>query len=68
MAKRKPAEPEEAEPALAEVHTRLFKDDVAQLKRIAAASRLKWQVELRLLVHRALANERREVLVLKEHP
>lgn len=51
-----------------EVHTRLFADDVAALKKLAAQSRLSWQVELRQLVHRALTNERREVLIVKEQP
>lgn len=52
--------------ALAEVHTRLFVDSVEELKRRAEASGTPWHIELRLLVRRALAGERREVLVLKE--
>ena len=55
-------------PALVEVHTRLFADDVATLKRIAAERVIPWQIELRLLVRRALRGETREVLVLKEKP
>lgn len=51
---------------MTEVHARLFSDDVAQLKKIAAQSRLSWQVELRQLVHRALAGDRREVIVVKD--
>lgn len=48
------------------VHTRLFKDSVEALKQAAASSGIPWQVELRLLVRRALRNERRDVLVIKE--
>lgn len=66
MAKRKAAEA--AASGLVEIHTRLFQEDLVKLKQIAGESRLKWQVELRMLVHRALKNERREVLVLKEQP
>lgn len=53
-------------PKLRDVHTKLFADDVATLKRIAEAKRSKWQIELRQLVHRALSGEQREVTVLKE--
>jgi hypothetical protein len=41
-------------PKLEAVHTRLFADDLAELRRRAALRRIGWQVELRLLVHRAL--------------
>ena len=52
--------------ALVEVHTRLFAADVTQVQAIAAARGMKWQVELRMLVRRALAGEKREVVMLKE--
>lgn len=51
-------------PRVVEVHARLFADDVAHLKKLAAESRLSWQVELRQLVHRALKGEKREVLMI----
>ena len=38
---------------------RLFADDVAALKRLAVEKRSKWQIELRQLVHRALADAKR---------
>ncbi len=53
-------------PAISNVHARLFSDDVAQLKRLAAERGIPWHVELRLLVRRALKGEHREVLVLKD--
>lgn len=53
-------------PKLIGVNTRLFADDVDTLKRMAAESTLPWQVELRLLVRRALRGEKREVIVLKD--
>jgi hypothetical protein len=52
--------------ALVGVHTRFFKSDVAEIQRIAAEKGLPWQIELRLVVRRALKGERREVLVLSE--
>lgn len=39
---------------LVEVHARLFPEDVAKVKHIAATKLIPWQTELRLLVHRAL--------------
>ena len=48
------------------VNTRLFADDVKQLQRIAETQGIPWQVELRLLVRRALKGERRDVVMLKE--
>lgn len=39
---------------MVDIHTRLFADDLKKLKQIAAKKRVPWQVELRLLVHRAL--------------
>lgn len=48
------------------VHTHLFSDDIVMLKRVAENKRSKWQVELRMLVHRALQGEQREIVVLKE--
>lgn len=39
---------------LVEVHARLFPEDVAKVKHIAAQKLIPWQTELRLLVHRAL--------------
>lgn len=38
-------------------HTRLFAADIARLKHLAEARGIGWQVELRLLVHRALEAE-----------
>jgi predicted DNA binding CopG/RHH family protein len=43
------------------VHTRFFADSIEAVKRIAAVSGLPWQVELRLIVRRAL-----RVALLKE--
>lgn len=51
---------------LVEVHARLFDEDIAMIKRIAAVSGLPWQTELRLLLRRSLRGEVREVLMLKE--
>lgn len=53
-------------PKLTPVNTRLFADDVKAIKEIAAEQGLPWQVELRLLVRRALKGEKREVVLLKE--
>jgi hypothetical protein len=39
---------------------------VKQIKQIATEKGLPWQIELRLLVRRALKGDRREVLMLKE--
>lgn len=64
--KRSTAAPPSNPNVLAEVHTRLFKDSVEELKRRAAISGTPWHIELRLLVRRALTDERREVLVLKD--
>jgi hypothetical protein len=54
--------------ALVGVHTRFFASDVAEVQRIAAEKGLPWQIELRLVVRRALKGERREVVVLREKP
>jgi predicted DNA binding CopG/RHH family protein len=54
--------------ALVPVNTRLYADDLALLKRIAAERRIPYQIELRQLVHRALKGEKREILMLKEEP
>lgn len=51
---------------LLEVHTRLFFRDVEAIKRIAVERGVAWQIELRLLVRRALKGEIREVVMLKE--
>lgn len=53
-------------PKLRTIYTRLFEDDVKEIQRIAALSALPWQIELRLLVRRALRGERRDVVVLKD--
>lgn len=53
---------------LVSVNTRLFFEDIEFLKRAAAEQGLPWQIELRLLVHRAVKGEQRDVLVLKEQP
>lgn len=47
------------------VTTRLFKGDVATLRKLAEAKGSKWQIELRQLVRKALV-EQRELLLLKE--
>ena len=39
------------------VHTRLFREDVNQLRRIATAKGSKWQIELRQLVRKALLEQ-----------
>lgn len=41
-------------PRVKAYHVRLFPDDVAKIKAIAAQKRIRWQIELRTLVHRAL--------------
>jgi hypothetical protein len=51
---------------LIEVHARLFPEDVRELKRIAKERGISWQIELRLLVRRALRGDHREVIVLKD--
>ena len=53
-------------PKITEVHARLFEADVRELKRIATQRGTPWQIELRLLVRRALKGDHREVLMLKE--
>lgn len=53
---------------LVPIHIRIFADDLALLKRIAAERRTPYQTELRLLIHRALKGERRDVVLLKEQP
>jgi predicted DNA binding CopG/RHH family protein len=57
-----------APPKLTTVTTRLFTDDVEELKRRAAIEFTPWQVSLRLLVRRALRGERKEIAVLSEQP
>lgn len=52
--------------ALQQATVRLFSDDIRTLKKIAAAKRSKWQIELRQTLHRALKSGQREVTVLKE--
>lgn len=52
--------------ALIDVHARLFPEDVDLLKQIAEKSRLSWQIELRMLIHRALRGEKREIVILEE--
>lgn len=51
---------------LVEVHTRLFPEDVAELKKIALKNGIAWGIELRMLVRRALRGERREVTIIAE--
>lgn len=53
---------------LIDTHVRLFADDVSQIKKIAHERGLPWQIELRMLVRRALRSEHREVVLLKEKP
>lgn len=51
---------------LKEAHVRLFSDDIELLKKLAAAHGFSWQIELRLLVRRALKGQQREMIILKE--
>lgn len=51
---RKPAKDNQLQP----VHTRLFAVDIAELKDLAAVRGIAWQIELRLLVRRALKEQR----------
>ena len=51
---------------LKQYNVRLFQKDIELVKRIAAKQGLPWQIEFRLLVHRALKGESRSVLVLTE--
>lgn len=53
---------------LKRVNTRLFAEDVSAIKKIAAQRGLHWQIELRMLVRRALKGEQREVLLLRDQP
>lgn len=48
------------------IHIRLFEGDVLEVKRIAKERGLPYQIELRMLVRRALKGDRREVVVMKE--
>jgi hypothetical protein len=66
MPRKKVPPAETPTPQLVEVHTRLFAEDVVELKRRAAQQGLPWQIELRLTIRRALKGERREVLVFTE--
>lgn len=56
------------EKKLVQVNARFFQNDVREIHRIADERCTPWQVELRLLVRRALRGDRREVVVLKEKP
>lgn len=44
---------------LTTISTRLFDDDIAELKRRANAEGIRWQIKLRLLVHEALKHTAR---------
>lgn len=48
------------------VFSRLFATDVAEIKRIAADRGIPWQIELRLLIRRAIRGAAREVVLVKE--
>lgn len=52
--------------ALVEVHTRFFADSIVEVKKIAAQRGIPWQIELRLILRRALKGDRREVVVLTD--
>ena len=52
--------------ALIRINTRLFEEDVEALKLAAAESGLPWQIELRMLVHRAV--KERAVQILDVEP
>lgn len=47
-----------------QVHARLFSEDIDDLKKIAEARGTPWQLELRLLVHRALKGVKQGVQIL----
>lgn len=49
----KPTQPEDVN-RLVDIHTRFFATDIEDVKRIATANGLPWQVELRLIVRRAV--------------
>jgi hypothetical protein len=51
--------------ALLRVHTRLFRADVLALKRIAGDRGLPWQIELRLLVNKALKEQKLSLVELE---
>ena len=53
---------------LVKVYTRLFKEDVRALKASASEKGLPWQIELRLLVHRAVSEKEVPVLQLDPTP
>lgn len=60
--RKKPDSPAPDTNELVDVHSRYFKDSIEQVKQIAAESGIPWQVELRLLVRRALRAERHPML------
>jgi hypothetical protein len=57
--------PKKKNNALQEVHARLFAADVVLLKKIAEERGTSYQIELRLLVRRALKGEQRDLVMLK---
>lgn len=50
---------------LRETHCRLFAEDIELIQKMALEHGVPWQVEIRLLVRRALRGEKKEILVLK---
>lgn len=54
------------EPDTIAAHVRIQRQDMLALQKMAKVSGVTWQMELRMLVHRALRGERREVMVLKD--
>lgn len=54
MPRKPPAKLPEDANRLVDIHTRFFATDIEEVKRIATANGLPWQVELRLIVRRAV--------------
>ncbi len=52
--------------AVRECHVRLFDEDVQELQAIAAETGVSWQIELRLLVRKALRE--RKIALLEVEP
>ncbi len=51
---------------LKEAHVRLFAEDVELLEKIAAKNGTHWQIELRVLLRRALRGEPLSITIIKE--
>lgn len=51
---------------LVQVNVRLLSENVAKIKQIAAERGIPWQVELRLLVRRALLGQQQDFIIIKD--